>query len=94
MSASKTTKSQLTRQRQMRDQGGFDITCTIGRVEFGTGDQSPYMAAMQIIAQHTEGGAEGHFEFPNEVGDTMHIHVERELYREPGSDDEPQPVAY
>lgn len=77
------SKSQIARERQMREQGGFDITCTIGRVEFGADEDSPYLAAMRIIAEHTEGGAEGHFEFPNEVGDTMHITVERELYVDP-----------
>jgi hypothetical protein len=46
--------------------GGFDITATIGHVEFsGVGDMTPVEAALRIIGAH---GAEGTYRFPHEDG--------------------------
>jgi hypothetical protein len=56
------------------DSNGFDVVCTIGRVEFGTGDMSPYVAAFVLIAEHD---ANGTFQFPNEDGTITSVTVER-----------------
>jgi hypothetical protein len=51
---------------------GFDVVCTIGRVTFGNGDRSPYVAAFDLIAEH---GAMGSFSFPHEDGRTVTVEV-------------------
>jgi len=53
---------------------GFDVVCTVGRVEF-TNDplaEHPRVSAMRLIAEH---GAEGHYSFPHEDGGTCHVAV-------------------
>jgi hypothetical protein len=53
---------------------GFDITCTIGRVNFSmTGERSPKEAAFLIIANH---GADGEFHFPAEEGGEIVVCVD------------------
>jgi len=52
---------------------GFDVTCTVGRVEFGGGDDTAYVSAFRLIAEH---GADGHYSFPSELGGTVHVTVE------------------
>ena len=51
---------------------GFDVVCTIGHVEFGDGDKTPYQAALALIGEH---GAQGYFTFPAEDGGTVHVDV-------------------
>jgi hypothetical protein len=52
---------------------GFDVVCTIGRVEFGDGPYTPYETALLMIGQH---GATGEFTFPAENGDTVVVNIE------------------
>lgn len=53
---------------------GFDVVCTIGRVEFSaTGDTHPYEAALTLIGRHQ---ADGTFTFPAENGGTVSVHVD------------------
>lgn len=52
---------------------GFDVVCTIGRIEFGDSHHTPYEAALLLIGQH---GATGEFTFPAENGDTVVVTVE------------------
>lgn len=79
MAITKTERIRRDRaQREMRESGGFDITCTIGRVELGDGDTHPTEAAMQVIAKHAV-HADGSFTFPDvETGGMISVHVERE----------------
>jgi len=49
---------------------GFDVTCVIGRVEFGKGDLTPYEAAFLLIARHD---TDGHFTFPDGQGGYYHV---------------------
>lgn len=52
---------------------GFDVTCTIGRVEFSElSEHSPLVAAFILIAQH---GASGEFSFPGEEGKLIYVDV-------------------
>lgn len=52
------------------DTEGFDVVCTIGRVNFyADGTEDPVEAAFALIAKH---GAEGEYSFP---GPTSDIHV-------------------
>lgn len=52
---------------------GFDVVCTIGRVEFSqVGTTHPRVAAFELIAGH---GADGHFTFPDEDGSILHVDV-------------------
>jgi hypothetical protein len=55
---------------------GFDVTIksVIGRVEFGSGDKSPYAAAFNVIA---ESQMQGEFEFPGADGDRVVVTVLR-----------------
>lgn len=55
-----------------REQPGFNVVCTIGRIEFGEGDVSPYEAAFSLIGRH---GADGDYEFPAEDGGTVFVFV-------------------
>ena len=52
---------------------GFDVTCVVGRVEFGNGDVAPHVAAFQIIASHD---AEGTYTFPMADGRTCVVSVD------------------
>lgn len=53
---------------------GFDVVCTIGRVEYdATGTHTPTEAAYLLIAR---ADIDGHFTFPNVNGDTCHVTVE------------------
>jgi hypothetical protein len=69
------------RERRMRqnaedlqEQNGFDVTCTIGRVEFHElGQHTPMECAMLLIAQH---GASGTFHFPGVDGGDVAVTVE------------------
>lgn len=55
---------------------GFDVTCSIGRVEFNSdSDLSPTQAAFLLIEGH---GANGTFRFPNEDGSIAVITVDTE----------------
>lgn len=54
------------------DAGGFDVVCTIGRVEFGNGSVSPEVAAFKLIAEH---GAPGGYSFPTAAGGLCHVEV-------------------
>lgn len=62
---------------------GFDVVCTIGRVELGEdGEDSPHVAAFKLIAQHDTPGT---FTFPMSDGGECAVTVE---YSEPrGRDD-------
>lgn len=63
-----------SKKRPVRRDEGFDITCTIGRVNFSmTGEHTPLEAAMLIIANH---GAGGEFHFPAEQGGEMVVCVD------------------
>lgn len=53
--------------------GGFDVTCVIGRVEFGEGDEHSSVVAFKLIAQHD---APGVYSFPNADGTTCRVTVE------------------
>lgn len=76
------TKSEIMRQRRFEAEraNGFDVTCTIGRVQFGEGDHTPQEAAFLLIAQH---GADGTFEFPSESAGPIRVTVETESLPEP-----------
>lgn len=53
--------------------GGFDVTATIGHVEFSAmGDMTPAEAAMALIGRHD---AEGVYTFPHEDGRTITVEV-------------------
>lgn len=53
--------------------GGFDVTCVVGRVEFDQdAGESPYEAAMRLIARHD---APGSFRFPMVHGGTCLVDV-------------------
>lgn len=53
---------------------GFDVVCTIGRVELGPdGEDSPHVAAFKLIAQHD---APGTFSFPMRDGGECAVTVE------------------
>jgi len=57
---------------------GFDVVCTIGRVQFGVSDQTPLEAAMAMIGRHN---APGVYSFPDhgiERGGTVTVVVEFE----------------
>jgi hypothetical protein len=62
---------------QKVDRSGFDVTCVIGRVEFGMGDKTPFQAAMEIISKHVEdtGTFDVEFSFPHESGGTIHTSI-------------------
>lgn len=69
------TKAQIMEQRrrdrELREAGGFEVTCTIGRVEFDRmGDMTPFQAAMALIAEHN---ADGEYRFPNPHGDGVTV---------------------
>ena len=71
-----TAKQRVMRERKerrMQQMDGFDVVCTIGRVVFGDGEQSPRTVAFGLIAEH---GAEGTFTFPNEDGTVCRVTVE------------------
>jgi len=58
----------------LQEQNGFDVVCTIGRVEFHElGTHTPYECAMLLIAQH---GAPGTFQFPAPDGSTTSVTVD------------------
>lgn len=56
-----------------RQPDGFDVTCVIGRVEFGTGDEPPHVAAFKLIAWADHRGT---FQFPMPDGRTMSVTVD------------------
>lgn len=60
--------------RVPRERPGFDVTATIGRVEFDSlGEYTPNEAAFLLIARHD---ARGVFSFPMEDGRTMSVTVD------------------
>lgn len=67
-------KSQSPR-RKPRE--GFDVTCVIGRVEFGDPGHAadPRVAAFMLIAEH---GAPGLYSFPNPDGTICTVDVEHQ----------------
>lgn len=52
---------------------GFDVTCLVGHVSFGEGQDSPIEAAMKLIGRH---GAEGEYRFPHEDGGEWIVSME------------------
>lgn len=56
---------------------GFDVTCTVGRVEFDEYGPPPEVAAFVLIAEH---GAPGEFRFPRPDGTVCIVSV---AYAEP-----------
>ena len=51
---------------------GFDVVCTIGRVELGEYGPNPEVAAYMLIAEH---GAQGTYRFPRADGTTAVVTV-------------------
>jgi hypothetical protein len=67
------SKTPMTR-KSIRPVPGFDVVCTIGRVEFDQlGEYTPFEAAMLLIARH---GSDGTFEFPTASGGTHTVITE------------------
>jgi len=56
------------------DTTGFDVTCVVGRVEYGASPHSAEVAAFMLIAEH---GTSGQFVFPGEDGGTVYVTVDR-----------------
>ena len=54
---------------------GFDVTCVIGRVSFGDGDESPDMAAYRLISEHA---APGVYSFPSAFGGMTTVRIRTE----------------
>jgi hypothetical protein len=52
---------------------GFDVTCTIGRVEFAETGINPGVAAFMLIAEHDVPGT---YRFPNPDGSYTVVTVE------------------
>jgi hypothetical protein len=75
---------------------GFDVTCVIGRVEFGTGEKTPFQAAMEIVSRHVEdtGAFDVEFSFPHESGGTIHASINFEAPEESQKAEEYDPKAY
>lgn len=83
----KTPPAQRRRIREQLEQGGFDITCTIGHVSFThDGGEDPKTVAFRMIAEH---GAEGTFSFPAEDGGMLHVTVEHEAWTPDGEPMDP-----
>lgn len=53
----------------------FDVTCTIGTVFLGNGEESPHVAAFKLIAMHDTPGT---YRFPMGNGGTVVVDVEYE----------------
>jgi hypothetical protein len=68
------SKADIMRQRRIEAEraNGFDVTCVIGRVEFGEGDHTPHEAAFLLIANHD---APGTYSFPAEREGTIEVTV-------------------
>lgn len=65
---------QKTRKTPVRvDSTGFDVVCSIGRVEFGNGNMDPVVAAMHLIGEHR---APGEYRFPHEDGGEWVVNVD------------------
>lgn len=60
----------------------FDVTCVIGTVEVGEGEESPHVVAFKMIAEHD---APGTYTFPHANGGTTRVTVE---YDDPQADGE------
>ena len=71
----------MEKQRPLRRKGStsvpftFDVTCVIGTVEVGHGDESPHVVAFKLIAEHD---APGTYTFPSANGGTTRVTVEYE----------------
>jgi hypothetical protein len=55
-----------------RPREGFDVVCTIGRVEFGNGNMPPHVAAFALIA---EADMPGTYSFPTANGGVCEVTV-------------------
>jgi hypothetical protein len=66
---------------------GFDVTCSIGRVTFGNGQETARVAAFKLIAEH---GTDGDFSFPSEKGGTIHVIVDSDNNNNAASEANPK----